>query len=325
MAKLSVTRGSASVSTGWALLLASLLGVGCSKAAAAKRQLALDERGGVSCDFEFSPTVNPLTIAPVIERDRMYMAARPGMQEKHIPFNPPTLMLPAQTGGRYLFDSYQLARDYLTWVQQEYVLDGVLFFQRTDFVDPRCHVWEVVGAWEPGDPRTSHHFIRTERLRGPANHTPAQLRALLGHRWTGLRAQAEHRGLSGVRLMFSPDERLIEIVYLASREVHGMLGLQSLISLGLPLIEGGATREFDRTQFVLTMWSPFVAGDQGEPAPFPNSPPLPGPLCGDGVCSVSRGESQTSCPLDCPVHCGDATCQPGEGESTANCPGDCRL
>jgi hypothetical protein len=332
MANLSVTRGSANVSRRWGLLLASLLGVGCGGEAAevemtaAKRAAApLEERGAVSCDFEFSPTVNPATIAPTIERDRTYMAARPGFQEKHIPFNPPVLMLPAQTGGRYLFDSYQLARDYLTWAQQEFVLDGVHFFDRTDFVGPVCHVWQVVGAWEGGDPRTSHHYIRTERMRGPANKTPAQLRAQLGHRWTGMRNQAEHRGLSGVRLMFSPDERLIEIVYLASREVHGMLGLQSLISLGLPLLEEGSTRVFDRTQFVLTMWFPFVTGDQGEPAPFPNSPPLPAPYCTDGVCEVNRGETQATCPVDCPVHCGDATCQPGEGESTANCPSDCRI
>jgi hypothetical protein len=285
----------------------------------------LDGRGAVSCDFDFPLTVNPLTIAPIIERDRMYMAARPGMQEKHIPFNPQTMTVRARTGGRYLFDSYQLAQEYLAWVQQDYVLDGVHFFARTDFIDPLCHVWRVVGAWEPGDPRTSHHFMRTERLRAPAGQTPAQQQALLEARWIALRAEAEQRQLTGVRLSYSPDEQLIEIVYIASRNLFSLLGLQALPGLGLPLIEDGCTREFDRTQFVLTVWFPFVAGDHGEPAPYPNTPPLMGPLCSDGVCEVSRGESASTCFLDCPAHCGDATCQASEGESTANCPGDCRL
>ena len=68
---------------------------------------------------------------------------------------------------------------------------------------------------------------------------------------------------------------------------------------------------------------PVRGGDYGTPAVFPNSPPLPSPLCLDGVCEVSRGESGTSCPLDCPPACGDAVCQ--QGENTKNCPGDCRL
>jgi hypothetical protein len=334
MANRSFRTGSAKSWARWGLVVYPLL-AGCGAETADQMatavqtstatQALLDGRGAVSCDFDFALTVNPLTIAPIIERDRMYMAERPGMQEKHIPFSPQTLMLRARTGGRYLFDSYQRARHYLTWVQQDYVLDGVHFFQRADFINPVCHVWEVVGAWEPGDPRTSHHFIRTERLRGPAGLIPPQLRALLEARWDQLRADAQQRQLTGARLLYSPDEQLIEIVYLASNAQFSLLGLQSLPSLGLPLIEDGSSREFDRTQFVLTVWFPFVLGDLGEPAPFPNTPPLPGPLCSDGVCEVSRGESRTTCMLDCPVHCGDATCQSGEGESTTNCPGDCRL
>ena len=280
-----------------------------------------DQRGAVSCDFDLPLTMNPLEIAPIIERDRMYMAARPGFQEKHIPVNPTALGTGLQTGGRYLFASFAEAQSYLNWVNDDFVLDGVHFFDRSYFLSPHCQVWHVVGAVEPGDPRTHQHLIRTERFRAPSAYSRAALEA----RWDEIRADAEQRGLSGVRLLHAPEKKLIEIIHLANRDLFSLLALQSLPTLGLPLIEDGCRKNFDRTQFVLTIWFPFVLGDQGEPAPFPNSPPLPAPLCLDGVCSVSRGENGTTCPLDCPPHCGDGVCQAHENETTGNCPGDCRL
>src|SRR5215216_5122525 len=44
----------------------------------------IQARGSFTCDFTI-PGDYPLDVAPVIERDRMYMAARPGLQRKQIP------------------------------------------------------------------------------------------------------------------------------------------------------------------------------------------------------------------------------------------------
>ena len=68
---------------------------------------------------------------------------------------------------------------------------------------------------------------------------------------------------------------------------------------------------------------PNGPGDTGAPALWPNSPPFPAPSCGDGVCSLSRGEDAASCGADCGVDCGDLTCQPGE--SPQGCPTDCEV
>ena len=48
--------------------------------------------GAFTCDFELYPIplLPPNEIAPSIERDRMYMAARPGLLHKHIPISLPT-------------------------------------------------------------------------------------------------------------------------------------------------------------------------------------------------------------------------------------------
>ena len=49
------------------------------------------------------------------------------------------------------------------------------------------------------------------------------------------------------------------------------------------------------------------------------------PVCGDGDCTPSSGESCTSCPADCGscAGCGDGTCSTSTGESCASCPADC--
>src|SRR5919205_1253871 len=62
-------------------------------------------RGAFTCDFALPGDFPFDRVAPVIERDRMYMAERPGMRRKQIPmrFDPSNGQL--LTGGRYLFDT----------------------------------------------------------------------------------------------------------------------------------------------------------------------------------------------------------------------------
>ncbi|MEW5849457.1 MAG: hypothetical protein AB2A00_11620 [Myxococcota bacterium] len=288
--------------------------------------------GTVSCDFDLSHDTNPATVGAVIERDRMYMAERPGLQRKNLPlgfvFDANDMHL--TSGGRYLFASEHQAREYLEWVREEFVLDNTHFFDRSTFVNPECHTFRLIGNADLGDVNTQQVVMRTERFRVPHSNQQHQLREA----FTALVGEAQSRGLTGVRLAYNKHEELVELTYFANRvgqplpftpDFASLFALQHAPALGESLLALGYSRVFDRTQFVLTVWYPFVAGDHGTPAPFPNSPPLPAPYCGDGVCEVSRGESGTSCAVDCTPHCGDAICQADENESTQNCPGDCRL
>src|SRR5512143_3660049 len=81
-------------------------------------------RGSFTCDFGIAPGVPFDLLAPQIERDRMYMAAQPGMQNKHLP-----LGVDAAgnlfSGGRYLFDTRAQAAAYHDFVAHRFVLDGV--------------------------------------------------------------------------------------------------------------------------------------------------------------------------------------------------------
>jgi hypothetical protein len=291
---------------------------------------ALPVDGALTCDFAIPSSLiadHDHPIAGMLERDRMYMSARPGFFNKH------TLMRLDESGnlligGRYLFTGRDQAQDYRSWVESEFVLDGTRFWDRPYFLGPECHVWNLIGAYEFGDVDTTHVVARTERWSVAANNQ----RALLADRWPAIRDQAADRGLTAVWLLYAKQEQLVSLVYFADRIVpndplvpdFASLGaLESAQPLGRAFDDQGWTRKVDRTQWDLTIWSPFVLGDHGQPSAWPNSPPFPEPFAGDGVCEPSRDENARTAPTDCRPACGDAVAQPGEDSN--NCPGDVRL
>lgn len=295
---------------------------GQPQSAAAKKP-----KGCFTCDFGL-PGALPLNQVPaVIERDRMYMAEQPGMRTKHLPlridFNTGNLL----SGGRYLFDTFEEAQDYKDWVTNGFVLDGVNFLQRPIFLAPECHAWRVIGAKDFG-PVNTQIIMRTERWSVPNGN----LKHLLKQKWDDVQAEAEQRGMTSVWLTYNEQEHLAQLVYFANRigpqdpnnpDFASLAALEDATPLGHIFDSYGWSKTFDRTQWVLTIWFPFVAGDQGAPSLWPHSPPFPQPFIGDGVCEVSRGENNANSPADCGPQCGNGVCDPGE--NTQNCPGDCRL
>ena len=286
----------------------------------------IQARGCFTCDFTI-PGNSPLNVAPVIERDRMFMAERPGMQRKQIP-----LAFAANgdllSGGRYLFESRQQAEQYKDWVQNDFVLDGIHFFDRPYFLNPDCHAWRLIGGHNFQD--VQHQVVlRTERWSVPDTNQLDNLK----RSWPKMMAAAAQRGLTGAWLLYNREEQLVQIVYFADRIVpphpfipdFASLGaLESAPSLGSSLNPPADwTKTFDRTQWVLTVWFPFVLGDHGQPSLWPNSPPLPEANETDGVCEVSRGETSVTAPMDCGPLCGNKVCD--LGEDNQKCPGDCRV
>lgn len=288
----------------------------------------IDAKGSFSCDFSL-PGDLPLGQVPaLIERDRMYMAERPGMLHKQLPLAIDTSTGNLFSGGRYLFQTEAQAADYADWVRHGFTLDGTEFLDRPIFLAPECHSWSVIGAHEFAPIETSQVVMRTERFATP----PGNRRPALEHRFQTVLAEAHQRGLTAVWLVYNREERLAQLVYFADRiapndlttpDFASLGALQGAAPLGDTLADLGWAKTFDRTEWVLTIWFPFKAGDHGKPSIWPYSPPLPRPFCGDGVCEPSRGEDHAACAVDCGPACGDAVCQ--AGEDTHGCPGDCRL
>jgi hypothetical protein len=283
--------------------------------------------GAFTCDFGLSPDAPFDQIAPLLERDRMYMAARPGFMLKFVPLRIDPLTNEVTSGGRYLFKTKEDADAYRTWVMNDFTLDGVKFFDRPYFLSPDCRAWSVIGAHEFSDTSTQV-LVRTERWRVPASNQ----RQLLSDRWPALRSAAADRGFSVVELLYNKQDQMVSVIAIANRIVPpdpyvpdftSLLTLEYSPPLGQLFDDQPWIRIFDRTHWVLTTWFPFTLGDVGSPSLWPNSPPFPQPYAGDGVCEVSRGENSLTAPADCLATCGDGIAQ--EGETTMNCPGDVRI
>jgi len=295
-------------------------------------------QGAFTCDFAVGPEAFSSNLAAGIERDRMYMAARPGMLLKHIPLRVDASAVEqgglAFSGGRYLFDTFQHAQMYESFVKHEYTLDGVQFLSRSYFLGSDCHSWEVIGA---------SHFasvdrqvlLRTERFALPPGTVTGTVTQLLRARWPALRAQAAARGYTGVWLLYQPREALVSVVALADRltpdsplapDVVGLAALEASTPLGAVFVDQRWSRVLDRTQWTLTTWFPFRPGDHGHPSLWPySSLPSPERPVADGLCEPSRGENGVNSPDQCLPHCGDAIAQPEEGEDTRTCPSDVRM
>ncbi len=282
-------------------------------------------KGAFTADFTLPASLPLNEVAPLIERDRMYMSARRGMQNKYLPLRIDFATGNLFSGGRYLFDTEHDAKQYKNWVENDFILDGTHFFDRPIFMNPDYHAWQVIGAHHLGEIDT-RIIVRTERWSVPhhnQNHT-------LKQKWDEILAEASQRAMTSVWLLYSKSEQLVQLVYFANRIVPqdpttpdfaSLAALENSPALGHHFDNQGWTKTFDRTQWILTIWFPFVTGDNGEPSRWPHSPPFPAPSCNDGVCEVSRGESNATCPGDCPPEAGNGVCD--AGENSMNCPGDC--
>jgi DNA-binding CsgD family transcriptional regulator len=271
----------------------------------------IDARGSFSCDFSLPGNLPINEVPPLIERDRMYMAERPGMIHKQLPLAIDTSTGNLFSGGRYLFKTEDQAKDYAEWVRHGFFLDGTEFLDRPIFLAPECHSWSVIGAHEFAPIETSQLVMRTERFATP----PGNRRSSLEHGWQTVLTEAHQRGLTAVWLVYNRDERLAQLVYFADRvgpsdpttpDFASLGALEGAAPLGDTLGDLGWPRTFDRAEWVLTIWFPFKPGDHGKASIWPYSPPLPQPFCGDGVCEPSRGETPASCAADCGASCGDA-------------------
>lgn len=237
--------------------------------------------GALTVDFGLPGTMPFDQVAPVIERDRLHMAKRPGLRQKHLPIRVDANTGNFLSGGRYLFDTVEHAEQYKSWAKNEFILDGTKFFDRPFFIDPEAHVWKVVGAHDLADLHSAHIVIRSERWQLPAG-TQHDLEPL----WPKIYQEAGRRGLSSVWLLHNEPEQLAGLVSIAGRvrpadpeqpDEASLLALESSATLGKTFEQLGGKKVFDRTSWVLTIWFPIAEGQPDVPALWPNSPPLPAP------------------------------------------------
>lgn len=283
--------------------------------------------GAFTCDFNLPGDLPFDQVPAILERDRMYMAARLGFVRKLVPLRIDPATGEVSSGGRYLFDTKEDADAYREWVTREFALDGTLFLDRPYVLSPECRSWAVIGAHDFTDIHSTHVVVRTERWAVPSDNQ----RQLLKEGWPSVRAAAAAQGMSSIWLLYNRQDNMVSLVSVANRiappnpyvpDFASLFALENTPSAGGVFDDAGWTPLFDRTSWVLTTWFPFHSGDVGEPSLWPNSPPFPEPYAGDGVCEGSRGENGETAPSDCAPTCGDGVAQ--EAETNVSCPGDVR-
>jgi len=219
----------------------------------------------------------------MIERDRLIMAARPGMVRKLLPLR----LDPSgvHTGGCYLFDTYANAKAFRDWVVNDFVLDGVKFFDRPVIMEPAAQLWQLVGCEDFGNVHTAQDVMRLERWHVA---TCPAIEALREQQWPAIRDGAREADLTSIWLLFEPDEHhpQLGLVTVAGRgegtsrgtSLADLSRLEAQPSLAEALArELGGTKVYDRVSLVYMVWFPVTGGPDDEPPVWPNSPPLPGP------------------------------------------------
>ncbi|QIB44433.1 hypothetical protein [Streptomyces aureoverticillatus] len=223
-------------------------------------------------DFPLAQGVGVQEIVDKQEVERRVMDVRPGMYAKYMPSRIEEGGAGTHfTGGRYLFETWDDVLDYERFTSEELEFEpGVKFWSRPFFLNVERFVWRVAGAHN-FLPLEEHHVSRFERFRYEGDADLAVERA-----WASLRDEAEARGLGAVWLLHQPEQRLIGIHSVASREASA--GLEAEVSLGSLLPESlAAERYFDRTSRILSLWLPKSRLAGGVPSAYPMSPPLPLP------------------------------------------------
>jgi hypothetical protein len=208
-----------------AIILAAALALICpAPAAYATEELA--QKGAFTCDFELvlDPSVPPDQVAGVIDHDRQLMSsaeAAEGFKHKVIPIFIDPATGRAFSGGRYLFDTWAQARSYEKFVKEDFLTfdpgtgQVVPFLSRSIFADPHCFSWQVIGAAEVSDFRTTQYQLRTERW---SVSDVNGIRGFLQSRWPEVKAAAlQIPGVTAVWLLVNREEELVSVVYFQNR------------------------------------------------------------------------------------------------------------
>jgi hypothetical protein len=237
------------------------------------------------------------SILTLAEADRPYLVQQPGMRHKYLPLRHDPATGALSTGGRYLFRSYEEAAKYRDFLEKK-VFPGeqTTFWNRPFFSNTIRFAWRVVGAHDLA-PITTHDLSRFERYSAP----DAEFEARLPELFTAFLDAAERLDLAHVSLMFQPERSLVGVVTAAAR-AGGLapsfetvrlsadaLALRGSVSEA-PLSELGARKVFDRISLNLAVWLPLSEQAGGEPAIWPNSPPIPPP----GVERLSTAEPKAA-------------------------------
>jgi len=245
----------------------------------------IDAKGAFTSEIDLPPMIKPGPLNTLAEADRPHLVGQPGMRHKYLPLRHDPATGAISSGGRYLFRSYEDATKYRDFLEAKvFPSEQTTFWKRPFFFNTVRFAWRVTGAHDLA-PITTHDLNRFERYSVPAD---AKFEAHLPELFPALLEAARRLDLAHISLMFQPEHNLVGVLTAAAREGRQAPSFETvrLSTDGLALrgsvsearlTELGARKIFDRTSLNLAVWLPLSEQAGGEPAIWPNSPPIPVP------------------------------------------------
>jgi hypothetical protein len=212
--------------------------------------------------------------------DSKIMSERPGMIMKCLPYLYDAVTGKLLTGGAYLFETYENAKDYARWACEEFEVGEpkVKFPEQPMFKSFEGQTWKVIGA-QSFAPIQEHAIARLQTWSSSEPDTEDKLQTL----YTKLKSEAENEGVASVWLLYDPDTEEVGLqlgfkrhgaaepaAALRDLQAASMSTLGDWLSQQLP-----AKPLFDRTSVLLTLWLPKSRAAGGSELAIPYYPVVP--------------------------------------------------
>ncbi|KAK2616619.1 hypothetical protein QQS21_000442 [Conoideocrella luteorostrata] len=249
----------------------------------------ISARGAVTVEIVTAGHGVPLqTFIDVQYQDSKVMDKRPGMYLKYLPYRYDEVTGKLLSGGSYLFDTWENAKDYVRWTNEDFKVGDpeVKFWDQPAFESHNGTFWRVIGA---------HNFVPIQqhavgRLQQWACEA-IDVETVLHDIYPSLRSAAEAHGAASIWLLHNPEEKTVGI-QLAFQKLGGAgdheSARQSLVAATKPLSLGQFLPEtfdlkplFDRVSLFLTLWLPKSTAAGGAERTIPLYPMVPNISCHD--------------------------------------------
>lgn len=214
--------------------------------------------------------------------DSQTMDKRPGMYIKYLPYRYDEVTGKLLSGGAYLFDTWENAKDYARWTMEEFKVGDpkTPFWEQPMFESSVRNMWKVIGACNFA-PVGEHAVGRLQKfkLRG-TDDAETVLREL----YPKLASAAEGQGAASIWLLYSPEEKMVGVQQ-AFKKVDGNDEFAAKHSLAAVAAKPSMKHEFpaelevkpvmDRSSIILTSWLPHSRNSGGVARIIPFYPFVP--------------------------------------------------
>jgi len=241
----------------------------------------IDAKGCVTVDIVIADLGVPLqALIDSQYVDSKTMSHRPGMILKYLPYLYDGITGKLLTGGLYLFDTYENAKDYVRWASEEFQVGEpkVKFTEQPMFKSFTAQVWKVIGAHSFA-PVEEHAVGRLQTWSCSEPDAESKLQSL----YPKVKNAAESGNAASVWLLYDPGTKKVglQMAFRKQGVAEPAAAARDLRDAGWTTLGDALSQQlhlkplFDRTGVLLTLWLPRSRAAGGSELAIPYYPVVP--------------------------------------------------